>query len=83
VDAAVAVTLCIGVTCPQSSGLGGGLFMVIYDGNGTTGAINARETAPDTLDPSLYQDNLDVFLTGYTYNVYLCICSLKVHLTSI
>jgi gamma-glutamyltranspeptidase len=56
VDAAVSMTLCAGVTSPQSGGLGGGLFMVIYTGN-ETHAVNARETAPDTVDPSVYDDN--------------------------
>lgn len=53
-DAAVAVTLCHGVTNPQSSGLGGGLFMVIYTGN-ETWAVNAREIAPALADPVVYE----------------------------
>lgn len=47
VDAAIALMLCDGVTCPQYMGVGGGFIMSIY--NGTTKkvmAVNARETAP-------------------------------------
>ncbi|XP_017487952.1 PREDICTED: gamma-glutamyltranspeptidase 1-like, partial [Rhagoletis zephyria] len=46
-DAAISVLLCMGVTIPESLGLGGGSMMVIY--NATTKKstfINARETAP-------------------------------------
>ncbi|KAJ1360012.1 hypothetical protein KIN20_018872 [Parelaphostrongylus tenuis] len=47
IDAAVAAMFCLGVTNPQSSGLGGGFLMTIY--NRTSGkciAIDARESAP-------------------------------------
>lgn len=53
-DAAVAMTLCVGVTNPQSSGVGGGLFMVVYNGSGVY-AINARETAPSGVNPDAYE----------------------------
>ncbi|CAL8115602.1 unnamed protein product [Orchesella dallaii] len=65
VDAAIAMTLCVGVTNPQSSGLGGGLFMVIYNSNGSTvHAINARETVPSGVDPSLYETNPSSSMNG-------------------
>ena len=47
VDAAVAVQATLGLVEPQSSGLGGGAFMVFYDAK--TQAVTAydgRETAP-------------------------------------
>lgn len=56
VDAAISVALCIGVTSPQSSGLGGGLFMTVYTGKQVY-TINARETAPDAVNPEFYKEN--------------------------
>lgn len=53
-DAAIAMTLCVGVTNPQSSGVGGGLFMVVYNGSGMY-AINGRETAPSGVNPDAYE----------------------------
>lgn len=63
VDAAVAMTLCVGVTNPQSSGLGGGLFMLIYNGS-QVHAVNARETAPRAVDPQLYENNPTAAVSG-------------------
>ena len=45
VDAAVAATLCIGVVNSHSSGIGGGGFMVIYNGTQAE-TIDFREMAP-------------------------------------
>jgi gamma-glutamyltranspeptidase/glutathione hydrolase/leukotriene-C4 hydrolase len=58
VDAAIAVTFCLGVVAPQSSGLGGGLFMVVYS-DGQMQTLNARETAPEDVNPAYYADNSD------------------------
>lgn len=46
-DAAVAVQMVLGLVEPQSSGLGGGAFMLYYDAkNKTVQAYDGRETAP-------------------------------------
>lgn len=57
VDAMVAVQTVLGLVEPQSSGLGGGAFLVYYDaksGNLTT--FDGRETAPMEATPKLFLD---------------------------
>jgi gamma-glutamyltranspeptidase/glutathione hydrolase len=57
VDAAIAVQMVLGVVEPQASGLGGGGFMLHY--NGATGAItvyDGRETAPAGATPAMFLD---------------------------
>jgi gamma-glutamyltranspeptidase/glutathione hydrolase/leukotriene-C4 hydrolase len=63
VDAAIAVTFCLGVFSPQSSGIGGGLFMMVYSGNQTY-ALNARETAPSNINPDTYVKNPNATFSG-------------------
>ncbi|MDB2369185.1 gamma-glutamyltransferase [Octadecabacter sp.] len=56
-DAMVAVQTVLGLVEPQSSGLGGGAFLVWYDadsGNLTT--LDGRETAPMAVTPTVFQD---------------------------
>ncbi|WP_438990776.1 gamma-glutamyltransferase [Lentibacter sp.] len=56
-DAMVAVQAVLGLVEPQSSGLGGGAFLLWYDA--TTGEIttlDGRETAPLEARPTLFQD---------------------------
>ncbi|HEV2365923.1 MAG TPA: gamma-glutamyltransferase family protein [Caulobacteraceae bacterium] len=54
-DAAVAVQAVLGLEEPQSSGLGGGAFLVYYDARtGRTIAYNGRETAPAAATPDLF-----------------------------
>ena len=58
VDAAVAVQAVLGLVEPQSSGLGGGAFMMVFDAE--TGAITSydgRETAPAAATAELFHDN--------------------------
>lgn len=53
VDAAVAVQLVLGLVEPQSSGIGGGLFLVHHDGRSVQ-AYDGRETAPAAATPELF-----------------------------
>ncbi|WP_282094052.1 gamma-glutamyltransferase [Epibacterium ulvae] len=56
-DAMVAVQTVLGLVEPQSSGLGGGAFLVWYDAEvGELTTLDARETAPLAATPSLFQD---------------------------
>jgi len=65
-DALVAVQTVLGLVEPQSSGLGGGAFLVYYDANSkkiTT--FDGRETAPLAAKPALFQDKNGKPLTFY------------------
>jgi len=58
VDAAVAVQAVLGLVEPQSSGLGGGAFMVFYDSQTREVAVyDGRETAPASVTPNLFMEN--------------------------
>ena len=58
IDAMVAVQTMLGLVEPQSSGLGGGAFLVYYDAqNGTLTTLDGRETAPLDATPTLFQDD--------------------------
>jgi gamma-glutamyltranspeptidase / glutathione hydrolase len=55
IDAAVAVQTVLGLVEPQSSGLGGGSFMVFYDARtGKVTAYDGREKAPLAAGPDLF-----------------------------
>ncbi|OAN77109.1 gamma-glutamyltransferase [Jannaschia sp. EhC01] len=55
-DAMVAVQAVLGLVEPQSSGLGGGAFLVWYDAqNGALTTLDGRETAPLAATPRLFQ----------------------------
>ncbi|MCE6950295.1 gamma-glutamyltransferase [Cereibacter sphaeroides] len=55
-DAMVAVQAVLGLVEPQSSGLGGGAFLVWHDAEtGTMTTLDARETAPMAATPRLFQ----------------------------
>ena len=54
VDAAVAAAFALGVTQPQSTGIGGGAFLVVHLADGRSFALDARETAPAASTPDMY-----------------------------
>ncbi len=54
IDAAIATQLVLTLVEPQSSGIGGGAFLVHYDGRKTQ-AFDGRETAPSKADERLFQ----------------------------
>src|SRR3954468_12855202 len=53
IDAAVAMQMVLALVEPQSSGLGGGAFLIYYDGRRTE-AFDGRETAPAAADEKLF-----------------------------
>ncbi|MBV1864057.1 MAG: gamma-glutamyltransferase [Rhodobacteraceae bacterium] len=57
-DAMVAAQAVLGLVEPQSSGLGGGAFLVWYDAaSGQMTTLDGRETAPLAATPRLFQDD--------------------------
>ncbi|MGV9006334.1 MAG: gamma-glutamyltransferase [Brevundimonas sp.] len=57
-DAAVAVEAMLGLVEPQSSGLGGGAFILYFDAaSGAVSAYNGRETAPAAASPDMFLDS--------------------------
>ena len=56
-DALVTVQTVLGLVEPQSSGIGGGAFLVYYDAaSGSLTTIDGRETAPAAARPELFLD---------------------------
>jgi gamma-glutamyltranspeptidase/glutathione hydrolase len=55
IDAAIATQLVLTLVEPQSSGIGGGAFLVHYDGKQVQ-AFDGRETAPKAADEHLFQN---------------------------
>ncbi|MGF1725886.1 gamma-glutamyltransferase [Photobacterium nomapromontoriensis] len=58
IDAMIATQLMLGLTEPQSSGLGGGAFLVYWDSQQEAlTTFDGRETAPIAATPTLFQDS--------------------------
>ena len=56
VDATIAVQMVLALVEPQSSGLGGGAFLLHFDGKKTQ-AFDGRETAPAGVTPTLFLES--------------------------
>lgn len=57
IDAMVAVQTVLGLVEPQSSGIGGGAFLVYWDNKAQAlTTFDGRETAPKAATPTLFQD---------------------------
>ncbi|XP_074640409.1 glutathione hydrolase 1 proenzyme-like [Tubulanus polymorphus] len=65
VDAAITTLLCNGVTHPHSSGIGGGMFMVIYKRQTKEiFTIDSRETAPNAVNRTDYSHKSSHYYGG-------------------
>lgn len=61
VDAAIAAHAVLGLVEPQSSGLGGGAFMLVYERAGDRITVyDGRETAPAAVTPELFVEDGEV-----------------------
>jgi len=56
VDAAIAAQLVLTLVEPQSSGIGGGGYMMVLDEHGTLHAYDGREIAPASAKPTMFLD---------------------------
>jgi gamma-glutamyltranspeptidase/glutathione hydrolase len=60
VDAGIAAQMVLNLVEPQSSGIGGGAFMLYWDANARTlASYDGRETAPAAATPELFLDDED------------------------
>ena len=76
VDAAIAMQLVLGLVEPQSSGIGGGLFLLHWNKQKSSlSSIDGRETAPSAAGPDLFVQNgqvmswRDAFVGGKSVGV--------------
>lgn len=74
VDAAVAVSLMLGVVEPAFSGIGGGGFALVHLASGETVAVDYRESAPLASHPDMFR----VLPNGEVYDDLNCIGPLAI-----
>lgn len=85
VDAAIAAELVLGLVEPQSSGIGGGGFMLVYDAESQrVGGYDGREVAPAGATPTMFLDEagqplpfLDAQTSGRSTGAPLLVAMLK------
>jgi gamma-glutamyltranspeptidase/glutathione hydrolase len=64
-DAAIATAFAAAVAHPFSSGLGGGLFVVLHDAEtGKSRSLDAREVAPASATAAFYEENPQSIRSG-------------------
>ena len=65
VDGAIATLLCNGVYSPQSMGIGGGFFMVVYEREaGVAETLISRETAPHYAHKDMFEEDHSMSTRG-------------------
>lgn len=65
VDAAIAAMFCTGTVHPHTSGIGGGVFMTIYDPATKTGwSLDSREVAPLAATANMFNGNSSLSQKG-------------------
>ena len=65
VDAAIAAMFCTGTVHPQTSGIGGGAFMTIYDPvTKTSYTLDSREIAPLAATENMFNGNSSISQKG-------------------